>query len=446
VLFAAYASTLGLDAFGRSDYGVDEAHQLLTIRSVADDRDVDVLNQHALRAWTSYYPYELKREGREYQGRLTEPHFLGLPLAGAAPWALGGPKAVELLVALLTALAGACAYLLARRAVPDPWALGAALAVGLSPPVLAYSTAVLPAALVAAALAAAALGAVRVTEQPSRPRMFAAFLPLAILPWLGFKFLPAAAVIAWWTVRRLRARRRGLLALFGIELIGFSIALQVGLNEALFGGPTPHAADVPGDSATGADGPLDYAGRAWRAAALFIDREVGLLRWAPVLLLAFAGAFVLYRASRERFGTAIPELQDEYALGRLCAAVIGAQLIVAVFLIPSISGGWFPGRELVPILPLAVPLAAFGLRQAPRLGALAAAITLGASVWLWVAVRGSGFGLAANRPDAPFGPLTNGLPSFSDKAARWLFAAAAAVALGTLFAREELSIRRLGRE
>ena len=36
------------------------------------------------------------------------------------------------------------AYRLALRVVPDPWALGAAAAVGLSPPLLAYSSAVYP--------------------------------------------------------------------------------------------------------------------------------------------------------------------------------------------------------------------------------------------------------------------------------------------------------------
>ena len=42
--------------------------------------------------------------------------------------------------AVVAALALALAYRLALRVVPDPWAIGAAAALGLSPPLLAYDT------------------------------------------------------------------------------------------------------------------------------------------------------------------------------------------------------------------------------------------------------------------------------------------------------------------
>ena len=81
---------------------------------------------------------------------------------------VAGPKGVELFLAAIAALGVALAYRLALRVVPDPWALGAALAVGLSPPLLAYSTAVTPEAVAGAALAGAALLAVRVDARAAR--------------------------------------------------------------------------------------------------------------------------------------------------------------------------------------------------------------------------------------------------------------------------------------
>ena len=37
VLFGVYAATVGLDAFGDSDYGGDEPHYLLAVESRVDD-------------------------------------------------------------------------------------------------------------------------------------------------------------------------------------------------------------------------------------------------------------------------------------------------------------------------------------------------------------------------------------------------------------------------
>src|SRR6266511_5370020 len=138
LLFGVYAATLGLDAFRGSDYGGDEPHYLLAAHSIVHDGDVDVLDEYDERAYADFYPHKLQPHGEETEGRLNEPHGVGFPLLIAPAYALGGAKAVELFLAAVGALAIALAYRLALRVVPDPWALGAALAVGLSPPLVAY--------------------------------------------------------------------------------------------------------------------------------------------------------------------------------------------------------------------------------------------------------------------------------------------------------------------
>src|SRR5687768_13874238 len=90
VLLGVYAATLGLDAFGDSDYAGDEPHYLLAAESLVEDGDVDVQNQYAARAYDDFYPYDLDRHGEETEGRLNEPHGLGLPVLIAPAYALGG--------------------------------------------------------------------------------------------------------------------------------------------------------------------------------------------------------------------------------------------------------------------------------------------------------------------------------------------------------------------
>lgn len=441
MLAAAYASTLGMDAVPGHDYAGDEPHYLLAARSVAHQRQLDVSDDYRAKAYREFDSAPPKPQGRRRDGSLYEPHSIGLPLLAAPFYAIGGAKAVELMVAALLSLAMALSYLLARRVVPDPWCAGAALALGLSPPLVAYGTAVLPEPVAAAALAGAALLAARLRDGPSRGAAIGCMVLVGALPWFGLKFLPPALVIGWAAVRSLRAARRRLLALAAVEVAFFSIALLVGLNEAVFGGPTPHSVDLPGVSATGTSTVSGYLDRSWRIVSLFLDQGYGLLRWAPVAALAFVGVWMLYRAARERLGRAIAGLEQEYAVARLCGAAVLATVVTAALFVPSLDSNGFPARELIPVLPLTVPLVALGLRQAPRIGALLGLLGVAGSVWLWVDAR-SGGGLLTNRPDAPWGPLTDVFPHFHGGV--WPYALLAAVALALLIpvARQEIAVRR----
>jgi hypothetical protein len=428
VLFAVYVATIGLHAFGRSDYAGDEPHYLLTAKSLVDDGDIDLVNEYRGRDFGSFYPYPLDAHGTLTDGRLDEPHGLGFPTLIAPAYAVGGARAVEAMLAAIAALAIALAYRLALRVVPDPWALGAALAVGLSPPMLAYSTAVYPELTAGAALAGSALLAQRLTDRPGRLAAVGCFALVAVLPWLGIRFVPAGLVVAGYAYLALRRARRGLLGLTGVELVAFATAVYVGANGRLFGGPSP---DSAGGAGSGVEVPLDYARRAYRVVALGIDRDFGLLRWAPVLALALVGAWLLLRERRQRLASAIPMLRRHESAATMCALACGAQLLVAAFVAPTMFGFWFPGRHLVAVLPVAVPLVALGLRRLPRLGAGLALVGLGASVWLYVAVRGGDATLVGHRPEAPLGPLSDALPLFKE-GATLAFVAAACIGLALM--------------
>jgi hypothetical protein len=343
---------------------------------------------------------------------------------------------VELFLAAVAALAVALAYRLALRVVPDPWAIGAAGVAGLSPPFIAYGSAVYPELSAGAALAGAALLALRLDDRPGWRAAFGCFGLLGMVPWLGTKFALPGLVIGLFAARSLWRARKRTLAVGAVELSLFSVALMVGINEALYGGPTPYSADVAGETATDASFPLGYLERAYRLVALFLDREYGLLRWAPVFALVFAGLWWLWRSLRDRLARAVPGAREIEVTAGLCAAALGAQLIVA-FLAPTMFGFWFPPRHLVASLPLAVPLMAWGLRHTPRAGIALSALTLTASVWLYVDVRWAGGSFVTERPDAPFGPLEDAFPLFGpDGGWGYWLAGAIGLALAALAVRE----------
>ena len=412
VLFAVYAATLGLHSFDASDYGGDEPHYLLTAKSLIDDGDFDVRNQRFHREWEEFYPYKLDRHGELTNGRAHEPHGAGFPLLIAPAFALGGAKAVELFLAAIAALGGVFAYLLALRVVPDPWALGGTLAVALSPPFVAYGSAVYPELGAATVLAGSALLALRLRERVTRPAAFGCLLLLGTLPWLGTKFVPAGLVIGAFAVRTLWRARHRTLAMLSAEAALFSVVFYVSLNEALYDGPTPYSADVPGETATDASFPGGYLERAYRLVALLIDREFGLLRWAPVFALAGIGIWLLVRTRREHLARVLPEHGRAEVAALLCTLALAAQLLVAAFLAPTMFGFWFPPRHLLAGLLVAVPLVAWGMRRAPRAGVVLGLLGVAASAWVYADVRWGSGGLAEDRSDAPWGPLEDVFPLF----------------------------------
>lgn len=413
LLSLAYAATLGLEAFPGSEYGGDEPHYLLAAKSIVEDGDIDVLDDFRAREYADFYPRDLEMHGVPRGGRLYEAHGAGFPYLLAPAFALGGATGVQLFLAVLAALAVALSYLLALRVTPDPWALGAALAVGLSPPFIAYGTAVYPELAAGAALAGAAIAALRLREHASAGATISCFGLLTALPWLGTKFVPAGVVIGFLAARTLWRQGEGrLLALGSLEVATLGVFAYVAINQSIYGGLTPYAADAPGETATEAELPFGYLERAYRLGALFVDREYGLLRWAPVFALGIAGAWLLHRSRRDGLSRIAPTRRDAEEVATLCALAIGAQLLVAAFLAPTMFGFWFPPRHLLAGLPLAVPLVAWGLRRLPRIGTALATIGLAGSLWLYLDVRLGDGSLVSERPEAPWGPLVDLFPFY----------------------------------
>jgi hypothetical protein len=121
-------------------------------------------------------------------------------------------------------------------------------------------------------------------------------------------------------------------------------------------------------------------------------------------------------------------------------------VVVAILAAPTVAGEWFGARHLVAAFPTAAALSAWGLRHAPRVGAVLCAVTVAAGAWLFVALR-TGDGTWAHPPHAvPWGPLDALFPRFGTGSVwaaivSWTLAAAAAAVV----AREWYRFRRTPR-
>jgi hypothetical protein len=441
VLFAAYAATIGLPAFGTSQFGGDEPHYLLTAESIVTDRDLDLRDEYATGAYRDWYPYVLERHGRLTNGQANEPHGAGFALLIAPAYAVGGTLAVQLLLAAIAAFAFALAALLARWVVPEPWASSAALVCGLSPPALASATAVSPELTAGALIALAALLALKSRALPRIRWVAGASVALGMLPWLGLQFSVAGLVVGLAMFRWLRRRARGFAMFVEVEVLLFSGVMFVTINDQLFGGFTPAAAAVPVERLGDLDA-ADYLERAPRLVGLWLDRTYGVLRWAPIIALAFYGLWLLWRSHRDHIARLLPERADVEVAAVLCALVCAAQVLVATFVAPTMFGFFFPGRYLLAALPVAVALVAWGLRHAPRVGGALALLTLVTSVWWYAELRIDGGGSVGPSSRAPLGPLEDALPLFGTGSAGVTVAlTAAAAALAALLAWEWRSRR-----
>ena len=305
---------------------------------------------------------------------------LGFP-ALIAPLEGLGHEAVAVALAAVAALGFVLAALLGRRIVPEPYASAGAGLAGLSAPAVAYAGAILPAMTAGTLLAGATLCAVSARESPRPAPVFGAAAMLALLPWLDplltVPALPIGAALYLWC----RDGRRATMGLIAVELAVASLVLYATLNERLYDGFTPWSALPSGVSPTGAGTLVEHLERLPRLVTLWLDTGSGLLRWAPIFAFVPFAAWLLWRSRREGLARLVPERAAAEAAAALGLAVFAAVLLVAAFLAPTIDTEPFAARYLIPALPVAGALIAWGLRHAPRVGALLGAITLAISAW-----------------------------------------------------------------
>ena len=398
---------IGVRATNGAHVAVDEPQYLLSATSLWEDLDLDISDELAEERWRSYHESELPRQTKVLaDGRELSPHDPLLPLLLAAPMGLAGWVGAKVAMAVLAGLlAAALLWVAVRRLdLPLPRAALAVACFSLAPPLTVYGTQVypeLPAALVLTIGVGAALGT-------SRRSAVLAGLAVVALPWLSVKYAPVAAVLAALALWRMPRHRVALLSWF----VASGVAYAVG-HQLLYGGLTPYAAGdhFTGGEATVAGTDPDWLGRSRRLLALLVDRDYGLVAWQPAWLLVIPAVGA---AARRRSPLVL---------------VLLAGWLTATFVALTMHGFWWPGRQVVVVLPMAVLLVA---RWAPvRL--LVAGVVVGGALWWWLVLGDSTF-VVHWRTHGWLRPLL--VPANDDgRLAVWSVVAVALLALGWVSAR-----------
>lgn len=368
-------STLALDARAtfQTQTTADEPQYLLTALSLWEDQSLEITDELAEERFEPFHEVALpvQTEAVDGSGRLLSPHDPLLPLLLAAPMGLGGWVGAKLaLAALAGVLAGLLVWVAARRlSISTGVAALVVLAFAVSAPLAAYGTQVYPELPAALAVTVAIAG---LTGPLGPGGRWATGLAVVALPWLGVKYLPVAAVLgamALVRVARGRDTRTTMSFLAGLAAAG---VVYVVAHRAWYGGWTVYAAGdhfVDGELSVVGFEP-DHVGRSRRLVALLLDRGFGLAAWAPAYLLAVPALVALAR--RRPPGWAV------------LLAPLAAGWATATWVALTMHGWWWPGRQVVVVIPCVVLAVAWWAgteawvrRAVPVLGLVGAALWAG---------------------------------------------------------------------
>lgn len=333
VICAVTATGIGV----RASYGArvtgDEPQYVLSALSLWEDGNLDISDEIADERYRDFHEAALPQQTEPLaDGRQLSPHSPLLPIILAVPVGLGGWVGAKLVLAVFGGvLAAATAWIMHRRfAISTFVAIAVSAVVGSAAPLAVYSTQTYP-AIVAALVTVLVVGALTRPE----PRPWAAVAGVVSLPWLAIKFVPLAAILAFWALSTVSGvnRRRvfSTLALAGLATLG--------LNQWIYGGFTPYAVGdhFVGGEFTAVGTNVNLIGRATRLVGLIVDAGFGLASWQPLYLLA---PLVVVWAWRRR-----PDM-------RWPLAAVVVSWLTATFVALTMHGWWFPGRQVVAILPL----------------------------------------------------------------------------------------------
>lgn len=354
----------------------DEPQYLLSALSLARDRDLFIDDELAAEDYRPFHEVTLPvQTERLDDGREVSPHDPLLPVVLAVPMGIGGWAAAK---ATLAALGGLLAGLLVwtahrRFGVPSGMAAVTVVAFALAAPLSAYGTQVYP-ELPAALAVTVALAALTGDRRPVAVAVVAA--GVVALPWLGVKYAPVAGALALVLVAHLVADQRRRAAVAVVAGLAAAGAVYLVAHRLLYGGWTVYAA---GDHFTSGELTVmgsdpDYVGRSRRVVGLLLDRGFGLAAWMPGYLLAVPALAVLARRRPPGWAALVAPLAAGWA--------------TATWVALTMHGWWWPGRQVVVVVPclvLAVAWWAGRVRAVRPVVVLCGAV--GAWTWAWLVVE-----------------------------------------------------------
>jgi hypothetical protein len=367
VAFVVAVLGIGVPSLHNVQAGVDEPQYLLSALSLAEDGDLDISDELDAQRWRVFHGDQLPVQTTPFaDGSQISPHDPLLPVLIAAPMGLFGWVGAK---AMLGLIAAACAALLAWTAVrrfgvaPRVAAVGSAIAFA-SPPLGVYSEQVYPE--MPAAVATLAALALLTSPRLRSVHVLGTYAAVVALPWLGSKYVPIAVAVTGVLAVLLHRRAgwrpvawvSGALAVAGVAYLAVHQLLWHGWTVYASG---DHFQQTGEFSVVGVD--PSYFGRSLRLVGLFVDQHYGLVPWQPAWLLVVPAMVALVVRRPAGWLT---------LLAPLCAG-----WVTAVWVALTMHGFWWPGRQVVVVLPLAAVAVLWLVdRVLPRLRRLALGLGL----------------------------------------------------------------------
>ena len=330
----------------RATYGakisVDEPQYLLSALSLIEDGDLDISDELEERRYWTYHPLKLNQQTIDLNedGQRISPHDPLLPLLLAIPMGIGGWVAAKVALAIIASLTAAATVWVAIRRFQVSENI-AAIIVGLcfaSPPMTAYSTQIYPEMPAAFFLV---LGIGLVTANLDRTKLLLLSIVVTALPWLSVKYVPVAAMLVLYAGVKHWKREKKDLLLFGAVLV-ISGLVYLLVHKRIYGGWTVYASGdhfVNGEFEVVGRNPNFFA-RTRRLSGLLFDRGFGLIAWAPFYFALIPSFVALVKWRVKNW----PVLWLTTATG----------WSVATWVALTMHGWWWPGRQLVVVLPAAI--------------------------------------------------------------------------------------------
>ena len=320
----------------------DEPHYLAIAHSLAYDGDLQLENNYRDGIAEPHIVVTSDGSWRPM-------HMIGLPLLLSLPLRLGDRLGILVFLNIVAALVAANVYLLAYELSSDQeLGIAAWLVTAFVPPLLIYAFLIYPEMPGALLI----IWSVRqITGPPLRSwRWFLVGAAIAFLPWLVIRFAPIAALLGFAALAKIFGVHRGrhvlqnsfLLALPGL----ISIAAYLLYQRLIFGTLSPLG------NYAGTGQPLGLPALSVMLGALpgwLLDQRSGLLVYAPLYMLSFAGYLIMARERRS------PTL--------FLTSVIILQILFGTVL-PGFWVQWSPPtRYLVSVLPLVTIGVAYAWRR-----------------------------------------------------------------------------------